>query len=539
MQRKIMLCGLCLCLLLTGSATLAEAAQKPVVQEIIFVPHDSRPISNKQTTDVVKKLGYEVVVPPDELLGKRNDLGHPDELWQWVDQEMKRAKKNKDDVKAVVFSSDAMLYGSLVGSRKHDYTKQQVLQRAERFAEFRKQHPKTRVYAFGSIMRTPKNGEAAGPEEPAYYQSYGGAIFRYTALTDKQETEQLTKRETKERQFLQKLVPQDVMNDWMNRRHKNFLANQYLIDLTRRGVFDYLTLGRDDNAPYSQTHVESRKLAKQGEDLGVSKFQAMAGIDEIGLLMLTRAVNDFTGNVPFVNVRYNWGAGPRIIPSYSDESIDSSIRAHVTAAGGIVVSQPEKADFVLMVNTNPNGKTYEANYRNNDGSLREGTKFFADLVQDYLKAGYPVGIGDVAFANGADNALLEELRKRNLLFKIKVYSGWNTATNSTGFAIGEGILTTKMTKEACDALLLQRYLDDWAYQANVRQVIARQLGWFRGNGIYTALNERKLAAEQRASSLLQRFAADNLPPVADWQQLRVVFPWNRMFEADVQLQAAQ
>ena len=60
-----------------------EAAKKePVTEKIVFVPHDGRPISSKQTADVVQRVGYDVVVPPPELLGSREDWGHPDELWR-------------------------------------------------------------------------------------------------------------------------------------------------------------------------------------------------------------------------------------------------------------------------------------------------------------------------------------------------------------------------------------------------------------------------------------------------------------------------
>ena len=38
---------------------------------ILFVPHDNRPISFKQTADNIRDLGYEVLTPPEELLGNR------------------------------------------------------------------------------------------------------------------------------------------------------------------------------------------------------------------------------------------------------------------------------------------------------------------------------------------------------------------------------------------------------------------------------------------------------------------------------------
>ena len=528
-MKRIFAIVLCFCLLLAAGSADAKTAAVQSKGKILFVPHDNRPISDQQTADTVRKLGYEVIVPPAELLGSREKLGDPNQLWAWVE-------KNTDkNLKAAVLSSDSLLYGSLVGSRKHSYDKEAVLSRVENFAAYRKKHPKLKTYVFASIMRTPRTGEASGTEEPSYYQSYGADIFRYTALTDKAETDGLTNREKKEYAFLQELVPSAALKDWMNRRNRNFAASEALIDLNRQKVFDYCVLGRDDNAPHSQTHMESRKLAKHGADMSVSQFQVMAGTDELAILMMARAVNDLESAVPFVYVRYNWGSGPNTIPSYSDEAIDRSVRAHIIAAGGLQVSSPKRADLVLLVNTNPNGKTYEANYPQNNGMPREGTQYFADLVSEAVAAHEPVGIGDIAFANGADNALMEELKNRGLLFKLRAYSGWNTATNSTGFVLGQGMLAGRMSDAARDQLLLTRYLDDWAYQSNVRQTMAHQLGWFRGNGFYASLNEKRAAVERRSTSLMQRFVEDNLPPFDGLQDVTVTFPWNRKYEADVEI----
>ena len=507
-----------------------EAAKKePVTEKIVFVPHDGRPISSKQTADVVQRVGYDVVVPPPELLGSREDWGHPDELWTWLDENLAQP-----GVKAAVISSDAMIYGSLVGSRKHDYTRSQVLARAARFDELQRTHRKIPLYVFGSIMRTPRTGEASGHEEPEYYRRYGADIFRYTVLRDKEEVEGLTRRERKEYDFLGRLIPQEALADWMGRREKNYAVNEYLIDLLRkRDTFRYLTLGRDDNAPFSQTHLESRHLTEAGADLGKTRFQTMAGIDEIALLMLTRAVNEQKHEVPFVFARYNWGRGADTVPAYSDEKIGTSVSDAVLAAGGMMVRAPEKADVVLMVNTNPDGRTYEANAVLNDGTPREGTTYFADIVADYVAKAYPVSVADIAFANGADNALMAELQRRGLLYKIQAYAGWNTPTNSSGFALGEGMLVRHMDGDSIDHLLTTRYLDDWAYQANVRNVIARQLTWLRGDGFYGSLGTKMDAVSMRSTRMMNRFIEENLPPIAEVDTVVVTFPWNRMFESDI------
>lgn len=512
----------------TAAMPSVLARPKEKIPQIIYIPHDNRPISDKQTAEVAEKLGYKIIVPPTELLGNRTDLGNPEKLWEWLEE-----NTDKKETDAAVISSDALLYGSLVGSRKHNYSEKTVLERADRFKDYHKENPKVKLYVFGSIMRTPKSAEASGHEEPEYYRRYGSDIFRYTLLKDKAEVEGLTKREQKESAFLEKLIPERDLQDWLGRRAKNYNASTELIRLTRANTFNYMVLGRDDNAPYSATHMESRHLAASGSDLDKSKFQAMAGIDEMGMLLLTRAVNEMKNEVPFVFVRYNWGRGEYTVPAYSDERISASIKSATEAAGGMLVKNPKDADLVLTVNTNPNGKTYEGAARANDGEEREGTNYFVDIVKDYLGKGYPVAIADVSYANGADNALMEKLRQNNLLFKLRAYAGWNTPTNSTGFVIGAGLLSKYMTAADREDLLLTRYLDDWAYQANVRNTMARQLTWLRGEGVYGSLDDKREAVEKRSSMLMARFLKANFPKMKTLEDVELKYPWNRLFEADV------
>ena len=530
----VLLASLMLCMLMTVAA--AEPASAASGGKILFVPHDGRPISNRQTADVVRKLGYEVVVPPQAMLGDRDNLGDPEALWSWVEA-------NCQDVQAAVISSDSMIYGSLVGSRKHSYAAADVKARAERFNAFRAAHPTLKLYVFGSIMRTPSCGANAGSEEPDYYMAYGDKIFRYTGLGDKAEMTGLTPAEKAEQAALEKAIPAEYLQDWLGRRVKNYAANKVLIDAAKSGAFDYLILGKDDNAPLSQTHRESRELKAYSEGLPASKFQAMTGIDEMGMLLLTRAVNEMTHNAPLVCVEYNQGVGGKTVPAYSDEAIEKSIRAAIVAAGGVQIGSPQKADFLLAVNTNRDGRTFEANlpenYLQNNASRKAGLTHFVDRVSTYLAEGRPLGIADVAFANGADNALMELLQERGLLFKLRAYAGWNTATNSSGFVLGEGMLAAQMTDDARDQLLLNRYLEDWGYQANVRTVLMQQVYWMRDAGVYAGMGAKQPGIEARAERLLRAFAEKNLPPFAGLDNLQLRFPWSRGFEADIRLGTVQ
>lgn len=540
-MKKITALLLCLAVFLAAFSGIAAAKKKEAPKDkgtIVFIPHDNRPISDVETADTIRQLGYKVVVPPDELLGSNSNLGNSDKLWQWLEdnttvphkKDKKPPYKPLPGIKAVVLSGDAMIYGSLVGSRKHHFTQQKLLERVKKFQEFKDSHPKVPMYVFSSIMRTPRTGEASGSEEPGYYFSYGTDIFRYTALKDKEEVEGLTKREKKEMKFLTEFLPREAIDDWLSRRSKNLAVNKAMIDLAKAGTFSYFCLGRDDNAPYSQTHRESRWLNDYGRELGKTHFNNMAGIDEFGMLLLTRAVNDLEAVMPFVYVRYNMGEGARVVPSYSDEAIDKTIRSHVIMAGGVYVTTPARADLVLLVNTNPNGETYEANDAGNTEKSRFSTRYFMNMLEEELAEGRPVGIADIAYANGSDNALMAALRDKDLLFRLQAYSGWNTPTNSTGFVLGQGMLVPRMSDESRKRLLYTRYLDDWGYQANVRQNLSATLGYFKGQGSGGNLNEKRAQTEASATLRMQTFAGWNLPKFVDVKQIKVTMPWNRLFE---------
>lgn len=498
---------------------------------IIFVPHDNRPISFKQTADNIRDLGYEVLTPPEELLGNReNPYAKPEELSKWVIENAKKAD-------AAVISSDSMVYGSLVASRKHNLSEDVVLARVHNFEKIHQTNPNMKLYVFGSIMRTPQTSEASGSEDANYYAQYGTDIARYTALNDKLEQDGLTHKERKQLQQYEQKIPKAALDDWLSRRQGNFLVSKNLIDLARNDVITYLALGCDDNAKYSQTNKERRALDNYGSDLGELKYQSVAGIDEIGYVLLTRAVNNLQGDIPFVSVHYAKGTGENTIPAYSNEPIKNSIATHIKMAGGMKVNSDKRADLVFMVNTNFDGTTGAANDLNNVYIPNENIIDFVNMVDEAIQANKKVGIGDITFGNGSDNALMFSLYGKNLLDKLNAYSGWNTPTNSTGYALAMGMGANYTDRVDILKMLEVRYLDDWLYQANIRQAVANRLNSMPGEGDYGNTKTRTLPAEKLATEALQKMIADyglekfeGQSYVADAQ---IRFPWQRMFEADI------
>ena len=505
-------------------------------KKIIYIPIDNRPINLTQTIEVAERLGYEVLVPPEIFLGTGAGdelLGNPEKLWQWLNENAPRAD-------SAVISTDAMLYGSLVGSRKHQLTPEIILERTKNFEKLREENPNLPIYAFATIMRTPSyNWEAAATEnipESEYYGKYGEKIFQYTALKDKEETQGISAAEQNEIARIEKEVPARAMKDWFGRRAKNYDATKYFVDLTKSGAFQYFLVGCDDSAIFSQTHLESRHLTEYGKPLGRELFQVMSGADELGMLMLSRAINNDLHHVPSISISYNDGKGGETVPTFSNEKISESLEGAILSIGGIRVTDPANADLVLAINTNPNGKTIDAGGKKNKSKPHTGIGSYMKMLKGYVKNNYPVGVIDIAASNGSDNALMKRLRNENLQFKIRSYSGWNTATNSAGFLIGAGVLTNYMTNDDIYSLLLTRYFDEWAYQANIRTKINNGLIWtVPGEGNVWNLGTRQEGLEKLTGDLLTKFAKENfrLPRGYNLENIQARFLWSRTFEADI------
>ena len=493
-------------------------------KKILYVPIDDRPCNLFQVVQVAEKLDYEILTPPEEILGSKNFGGDPDKMWAWLEE-------NAPQADCAVLSTDALIYGSLVASRLHNLSAEEILARAQRFKTFREKFPYLPIYAFGTIMRTPRSGSNASAE-PDYYQTYGAKIFQYTALLDKQEIEKLSRKDKRDLKKLAADIPKEYLDDWFIRRAKNSDANELFIEYTRAGVFDYFLLGCDDSAMFSQTHRESRKLTELSSDMGKTVVQVTSGADELGMLMISRAINHDKNFTPFVSVMYNEGKGAQTFPAYCNEPIGISIDAAIVATGGWRTSSHERADLVLAVNTRENGKTFEASSKKNKLNLRGDLKSFMTIIKDFTAKNYPVAIADISFSNGADKALMNQLKLDDLQFKIRAYGGWNTATNSSGFLIGAGVLTKFMDDKDIAELLITRYLDDWAYQTSVRADVTAEC--YR-----LGINPYKLddvIAQMNAltSDKMNAFAAENLilPRRFYLKNLNVTLPWYRVFECD-------
>ncbi len=487
----------------------------------VYVPIDERPVNLNYVIDTMDAVKLDLLTPPAKHLPQKTQPADSDKIWQWLDDNCKKANY-------LVLSSDTLVYGGLTQSRLHDLDTSYLEQSLKRIEGIKERYPRKKIYIFSTIMRTPRYG---GTQEPAYYSKYGNEIFTLTALIDKEELGYITNDEKKLISEIKQSIPEEVMSDWYARREKNMNVNKKLIDYARNGVIDYLVICRDDSAPFSQSHMEYRELAEYAGELGRDKFVSFPGADETGLILLTRAYNDYYHTTPQVFIRYTKGEGEKTVPGYEDQEIGKSVTEHILAAGGSLAERIEDADLVLAINTPIDGITEEASSPKNKISEKEYLNAFAAQLEEDIKDGNRVALADISFSNGADNTLMEELKKKGLLPELTGYGAWNTASNSLGYALCQGILASEMAKEDQEDILITRYLDDWAYQSNIREEVVEDVLQPRGIEKDELGEDTDLVSAEIKERLL-RFC-DNELKEFQINDIKIEIPWQRLFEIDV------
>lgn len=488
---------------------------------IIYIPLDNRPVCDSYPRSVLQAAGYKVYMPPEKFLASRTMAADSEALWAWL-------QKRSEDCGAAVISTDALIYGGLVASRTHHLSAAELQRRVNRLRDLHLDR-NIKLYAFSTLMRTPE--QSFGNVEPEYYSKLGPAIYKYSQLSDKMDEHEASVREHVINKIIERNMDKFPLEDWLERRNKNMAVNNRLAALSQFGRFHYFAVGKDDNAPLSHTHMEARKLSFNTINAPENKFQILPGVDQLGLLLLTRAVNEMEGFVPKVYAFYVEGTGSATVPQYSDLSLAESIPQQIKAAGGILVDEDSAADVVLAVNTPPDGVMQDSTADSNMFFASPANKRYLTSLNGILDTGKTVSLADVAYSNGADNGFMNELALRGMLTKLAAYNGWNTADNAIGFAIAQGMLARDTNKKEQLQLMRERVLDDWLYQANARREITNKLEKAKLTPVKYNLGPNAPAVHRAVLNIMKPLAGRY--DLTRYTSFDVSFPWDRLFEVNI------
>ena len=437
--------------------------------KICVIPIDNRPVCYNLFKDIASiDEDIELFIPERELLGNLEKNAQIDALFEWLGE--------VPQVDSMVISLDTLAYGGLIPSRRCSETFKQIKERIQILKEILKEK-KSKIYAFSSIMRISNNN--VNQEEKLYWSNWGTKIFEYSFNTHK-----LGKAETD--------IPQDILNDYINTRKRNFEINKLYLEWQKEGLFETLIFSKDDCAEFGFNVKEAQELEHLG---GFTK----TGADEIPLTLFARAI----GGKVKVDIEFTEPEFKNLISNYEDVSIEKSVKGQLSLAS-IEITDKNNSDITLIVN----------NFKKNQGEIvmKQSTEPFKGKFE---KPNKKYMIADVRFANGADNAFVEQFLKEKYDENFYGYSAWNTSANTLGSLICAAkvkFLAKKYNDKAFKRVQTIRLLDDWAYQANVRQTLTEPI------------EPNMVVFEKMISKFL------DYPVKANYS-----YPWNRLFEIEVDL----
>lgn len=438
--------------------------------KICFVPIDNRPVCYSLPQDIVAiDENLEILVPPREFLGDLTKNANAVEILNWL--------KEVPQCDVIVLSLDTIAYGGLIPSRRSKETFDEIKSRLLNLKEILSEK-NAEIHAFSSIMRISNNN--FNEEEKEYWKDYGKKIFEYSFSGGVNKSD----------------IPQDILEDYLATRKRNFEINKLYLKWEKEGLFDTLIFSKDDCAEFGFNVEEAKELERLG---GRTK----TGADEIPLSLLARALKK---NIK-VFIEFTEPEHVGLISNYEDVSIKKSVLGQLELCGFDIVSSFELADIVFIVN----------NFKQKQGELVMGWDTYGKYSGPFVVPEKPYCVADVRFANGADNDFVAQLLENMEPNRFYGYAGWNTSANTIGTllaTIKAKFNAKKYNTSAFKRLQMIRFLDDWAYQANIRAKIDKPCD----------------------ISFLMRPFEEKLLKILDYEidsNVKYVYPWNRKFEIEV------
>jgi hypothetical protein len=541
--------------------------------EIVLLPLDDRPVNYDYPRMLAAVAGIQVKLPPREWLGNPWRGSQHENLVRWL-------RDTSPHAEAVIIAIDTLAYGGLIPSRTTSDSFETVSQCLGILSELKAAHPNLPIYASSVIQRVSRANSSE--EERPYWAEYGSRMFRLSYLEHKTALYEASMEEIAEKDSLLQDIPPEIYSDYLGIRRRNHKVNQHMLDFVKNGVVDYLLLPQDDTADYGWNIAEARHLQSLIRRAGLTERAiTYPGADEIGCLLLARHICARSGFTPKVFPRFSSSSSAALITEYEDRPMLELLKAHLAPLEGVVVDNQAEADFLLFINApalkqgvgelqwaahfskeellqripaalkeyaeNLYGDEYFQMTRQEMQTPRRSPEEFCRAIVNAVRQGKQVALADVAFVNGSDLILGNQLVHHPEIARLAGYGGWNTAGNTLGTVIAQAVIYMVALKESPQPdqrkahleFLFLRFLDDYYYQA-----LERSLCMLEDLPVYgLAPTEARLPdgdiarnLEKRVAGRLEKQAKMLEKVFQDAGLLKAVrlfdiyLPWQRLFE---------
>ena len=495
MVKKILAFIISACLIL-ALAFLSTGVQEKTNNKIALLPLDSRPCNTLYVKDFASAMGKELSYP-SQGLDNYNQASDSQELYDFLYQSL-------DWAGTYIIFTNQLINGGLIASR-NPKSNLELDQKLEDFTNFLKKakKEKKKVLVLTVLPRVI-------PSQFTNLWAYKEELVYYSAREEK--TGQL---------------PQEILDSYLSLyKDVDFLIKE-MIKLTDEDLIDLFLIGQDDS------HSESinKRLLDAYKEYANEKVLIQPGADELTKLLLARMIRedlplDLSLNVIFTDPDRQDEISE--FEAYSNQERSEQILSFLK-----IKNDPESENLLIIHNkTNKLDETLNLIYSSKETS--------------YL------GLADIALVNRGDKNLFEN----DDLFKLlNSYSGWNTVGNSLATEYANftlhSFLDEKLPQESAEqqskllesyySLILTHYLDDWFYQAVLRDQLNEYL---EGKYENTSFIRRKDLADMKLEELfkkegwplrISREIKKDLP--LNYQvvveETEIKLPWKRTFEAEI------
>lgn len=515
------------------SIALSTSAQLPPKHSttILLIPLDDRPPCLQFTQRMGLIGDTKIITPPKEYLGWFTTPGQSDKIINWIkSQDLK-------SFDAAIVSLDMIVYGGLVASRVHQVKQADAMKRMEMMREIRRKAPKLPVYAQSVIMRL-------APTADGKNEAYRAKLSKWAEVSVAQD--EASKAETAK---LESDIPAPALADYKKARERNLQINLRGVDFVRSGIIDYLILSQDDAKPAGIHVADREKLVAEIKRINLtSKIAVQPGADEVSMLLLARALNTHYNFSPKIKAVYSSEQAANTTMPFEDKPLKQTVSYHISATGSKEVQDEKDADLLFYVFAT----------RHSNGSAAS----FAAAIEDKIRQGKRILIADidpVGDVQGGDSLFTNELASRGLLPELYSYASWNTAANTIGTTVPQGIIfalaNNKLIKNPAIApriwtaqnwFLFHRVLDDYYFHGLLRSKVNTYFAQNKASSNH--LSAAVSSKVEAYGSRLLREAFDDFTRIYSQKRdnsiqknvqcrqpgnMSFKLPWNRTFEAEI------
>ncbi len=489
---------------------------------IAYIPLDDRPVNTTRAALLARSAGFSLIMPEKDLYRTSLDgqprnangsqFGDGNALLDWLEN---------CPADYCVISVDQILSGGLVNSR-HEMQIRDEMQRIDRLLALLEGK---QVILFDTVMRlAPTVGYKGCTLED--YQ----ALREYGSLPRTQLTDNLTADGVISGYAVSSDLDKDLIEPYLAARSRKLRIAEYLLEAVAEKENISLLYGIDDSRPGNTIQTNEIALIRANLKNGY----IFAGTDEMGLLSVTKIIGQHYGDhaMPTISIQYFGAKANQAADEYDAGTLEQNLQDHCAALGVAVDGQNYHMELLV--------------YGSGQGEPSQAAQALLQRYRENCRNRIPTMIVDL----GDDFQLPAQILSDPMqdFSCLLAYSAWNTAGNSIGIALSNGVArylylrSAKAPVEGASSAFLQglylSFAKDIAYarikpelEADSIPASCKTLARMREDPLGTA----KIANMLADKPFLLALSPWQTGTIPHFTVTDIYFPWGRTFEAELEI----